>query len=371
MVAFYRLTSFATLKEITNQDLKRYLVFLSKASYMKMKFLCLSVALLLPLLMRAQGVITVFSEDGDKFYLVLNGIRQNQVAQTNVRVDGLTNDYYNGKIIFEDGTKPEISKNMNTKDAATGQFAEVTFKIKKTKDGELKLRYFGVTPVPVNYNPPPDMYQVHYGQQAPPPPPAASQPVQQTTVTTTTTTTSAPNGLNMNVGAGGVNISMNIADPNAGGNGNVNINMQTPDMQQTSVRQTSTTTSYSNSSSTSNNMPATYQSGAPTATSAAGANCGFPMSPGNFGSAKSSISASSFDDTKLSTAKSILVSNCMSADQVAQICGLFSFEESKLAFAKYAYGRTTDPSNYFKVLNVFTFESSKTDLNNYIANGGR
>ena len=333
---------------------------------MKLRLFCIVLVMSLPFMLRAQGVITVFSEDGDKFYLILNGIKQNAVAQTNVRVDGLTNDFYNGKIVFEDGTKPEITKNLNTKDAGSGQYAEVTFKIKKTKDGELKLRYFGATPVPVSYNPPADVYQVHYGQAAPVQQQAASQPLQQTTVTTTTTTNANPTGVNMNVGMGGLNMSVNVTDPNAGGNGNVNINMQTPDVQQTTVSRTTTTTSYSNSSTS-----ATSGGYATPQPQANATNCGYAMTPGNFNSAVSTISKSSFDDTKLSTAKSILASNCMSADQIAKVCGLFSFEESKLAFAKFAYGRTTDPANYFKVVNVFTFESSKTDLNNFVSNGGR
>jgi hypothetical protein len=35
------------------------------------------------------GHLTVFSEDGDKFFLVLNGERQNNIAQTNIRVEDL------------------------------------------------------------------------------------------------------------------------------------------------------------------------------------------------------------------------------------------------------------------------------------------
>jgi hypothetical protein len=57
----------------------------------------------------------------------------------------------------------------------------------------------------------------------------------------------------------------------------------------------------------------------------------------------------------------------MSSDQVVQICNLFSFEESKLAFAKHAYRYCTDPNNYFKVNNVFSFSTSKEDLSEFIS----
>ena len=45
--------------------------------------------------------LTIFSEDGLKFYLVLNGERYNDVTQTNIRIEELPNPYYNCKIIFD------------------------------------------------------------------------------------------------------------------------------------------------------------------------------------------------------------------------------------------------------------------------------
>ena len=79
----------------------------------------------------------------------------------------------------------------------------------------------------------------------------------------------------------------------------------------------------------------------------------------------------SFEDTKLSTAKTILASNFLTTDQVMQVCKLFSFEDSKVAFAKFAYSKTVDPNNYYKVANVFDFDADKQALNAFISNGGR
>jgi len=309
---------------------------------MKLKITLLLFVALLPLFSFGQGCITVFSEDGDKFYLVLNGQKQNSIPQTNVRIDGLPNEFYSAKILFEDATKPEISKNIPTKDAGTGQFAEVTYKIKRTKDGDLKLRYFSATPVPVNYTPPPDMYVMHYGQPAP-------APVSGTTVTqTTVTSTQVDPNMSMSVNAPGVNINVNIP--------NVDMNATTT---QTTVTRTTSTSSSSSSYDQQQVQPAAVEG------------CRYPMDGNSFKSAKETVTKASFEDTKLSTAKSILSSNCVSTDQVVAICKLFSFEASKLDFAKFAYGKTTDKGNYFKVGNVFDFDASKTDLNDFISNGGR
>ena len=95
-----------------------------------------------------------------------------------------------------------------------------------------------------------------------------------------------------------------------------------------------------------------------------------PMDDASFQSAKQSIANNSFDDTKLSTAKMITNTNYFTCDQVMQICGLFSFEDSKLNFAKYAYKKTVDNNNYFRVNDVFTFDASKQALNDFVSRGG-
>ena len=57
------------------------------------------------------GHLTIFSEDGDKFTLILNGEVINDVPQTNLRVEDLNQPYYNAKIKFEDNTLADITKN--------------------------------------------------------------------------------------------------------------------------------------------------------------------------------------------------------------------------------------------------------------------
>jgi hypothetical protein len=159
-----------------------------------------------------------------------------------------------------------------------------------------------------------------------------------TTVTQTTITETTGTNANVNVNGMGVNMSINVPT-----NGTV-------------VQQTTTTTTTTSSSSSS--VPP------PVETSASGCN-GYPMAPGDFQSAKSTIEQASFEESKLSTAKEIASSNCLYAGQVAEICRLFGFENTKLDFAKYAYRRCIDPQNYFKVNNVFDFDASKTELSKY------
>jgi hypothetical protein len=95
--------------------------------------------------------------------------------------------------------------------------------------------------------------------------------------------------------------------------------------------------------------------------------CPWPMSEQDFIGAKNSISSRSFEDTKLTVAKRIASSRCMFCSQVKEIMDLFSFEASKLEFAKYAYDFVFDIDNFYVVNDAFTFSSSIDELDNYIS----
>lgn len=282
----------------------------------------------LPLFTLAQfnvnyGNLTVFSEDGDRFYLYLNGEKQNDVPEANIRIEELPQPYYMAKIVFEDNTIKDITKRNLMITDADGQFMEVTYKIRKDKKKNAKLNYFSMIPVQPDFVPPSGMYVHHFGQ-----PLGGVRP---------------PNPGNGTIGASvnvpGMNVNISIQDPNG------NMNVPPSQQQQQPVRPNQP-----------NNPPGSTRT------------CmnRWPMSSADFAGAKNAIDESSFDETKLSTAKSIVSSNCLSTDQVIQICNMFSFEDNKLEFAKFAYPYTTDPRNYFKVGTVLTYSTSKEELNRFI-----
>ncbi len=90
------------------------------------------------------------------------------------------------------------------------------------------------------------------------------------------------------------------------------------------------------------------------------------MSKDRFDEAKKSIASKSFEDSKLTVAKQVMKANCLLVSQVKEIMGLFDFEETKLNFAKEAYAHTYNVDDYYQLNDAFTFESSITDLNNFI-----
>lgn len=282
---------------------------------------------------RPIGHLTIFSEDGDKFTLILNGEQMNDIPQTNLRVEDLNQPYYNAKIKFADNTLTDISKNNLMLTDVDGVFSDVTYKIKRDKNNKtkMKLNYFSSIPVRPDFIPPSNVHVVHYGQPD-------VVVVQQGGVSqTTTTTTTQTGGVNVGVNVGLVNMGVTINDPERG-----------------VVTQTTTTT---HSSATGGH----YDS--ETARGCDGRSC---ITLSNFNTALATIKKQSFEVTKLKTAKQVTAANCLNVEQIIQIANTFGFEESKLDFAKYAYDYCTEPKNYFKLNGIFTFSSNVDELSDYV-----
>ena len=90
------------------------------------------------------------------------------------------------------------------------------------------------------------------------------------------------------------------------------------------------------------------------------------LNTADFNQAKEQIKNETFDNSRLNLAKQVVSGNGMKATQITEICRLFSFENNALDFAKYAYQFCTDPNTYYLVNEVFKFDSSKRELNDFI-----
>lgn len=283
--------------------------------------------------------LVVFAEQGERFTVVLNGLRINDQPETNVKVSDLNTEYYKIKIVFDDAKIPDMDKTVMLKFGS-----EVTYNIKKNNKGEYVLRWLSETPI-AQVPPPPPTQRVIVYNQVPPNDGIVIRGGITTTTTTTTTTTGGTNVVGATVDVGGVGMNVVITD-NTGG-----------------MTTGTTTTTYSTTTTTTTTGGTTGQ--------VITEGCVYPMTSGDFNSAKGSISSKSFEDSKLTTAKQIVDANCLTSQQVKEIMGLFSFEESKLDFAKYAYNKVTDPNNYYKINDAFTFESSISELDSYIKSNPR
>ncbi|MFK7780915.1 DUF4476 domain-containing protein [Psychroserpens sp.] len=298
-----------------------------------MKKITILAVLLISLFASAQeSRLTIFSEDGEPFYVILNGIRQNEEPVVNIAVDYLINEYYDTKIIFADESIPVLEKRHLMVVDVDNRHGEFVYKIKTTKRGK-KLRFYSFTPFQQILPPPSNVSIIHYNANPLP-------PIQ--TITQTTTTTSSGNGDQINIGVG-----VNTGGTNVG----VGINVNTGSS--TTTTQTTTTTI-----GTPSDVVIVEDTGC------------YAMTGPDFNQALESIRSKTFSDSKLTLAKQITKGNCLTSAQVSQITSLFDFEDTKLEYAKFAFSYCFNPENYWKVNNAFEFESTIEELDEHISSFG-
>ncbi len=288
--------------------------------------------------------IIIFSDAGEKFTLVVDGEVKNATPASRVEARGIRNATPQLLVNFADPSIPSVKQNGWMEPGA-----EYTLVLTTNKKGARVMRLQGqaplsaaktteaAKPVPVDFKE--DSPDPTVGQQTQ----VVASPAG---VSTTTTVTEGGND-------GNVNMSIDI-------NG-MGVNVKVNDGTSTTTTRTTTTTTVTTSD------PAPQTAPAPVAAPAVVADgCGTAMAQNDFAEALSTIGEQGFDETKLSTAKQVANSNCLSSTQVATIMNEFGFEATKLDFAKFAYAHVSDRGNYFKVNKAFGFSSSVDELNKYI-----
>lgn len=321
--------------------------------------------------------MVIFSEGGERFTLILNGIRQNATPETNVKVTGLNAPNYKVKIIFESKALFDLDQNIYLQwgGESTASNTEYTYSI-VNKKGKYKIRPVSAAPINTSAPAAPNQTVVVYT--------TTDAVVPTNTTTTTTATGTETNGATVTTNVdgqttggtvtttttttgtttpAGENVSLGVNVNGMGVNMNVNINDGTG-VTGTQTTTTTTSTTYSSTVTTTGGT-STTATATPVATSTS-TGCVSGMSSSDFESAKSSIKSKSFEDSKMTMAKQVIKNNCLTTAQVKEIMEIFSFEETKLDLAKFAYDRTVDPNNYYKLNDAFTFESTIEELDKYI-----
>jgi hypothetical protein len=91
------------------------------------------------------------------------------------------------------------------------------------------------------------------------------------------------------------------------------------------------------------------------------------VSPADVQEIKALVKAASFKDSMEKQAKMMIKSkHCFRVDQIIDLLGVFSYDDSKLMVAKFAYDYCIDTQNYYRVVNSFSFKSYQDDLTKFI-----
>ncbi len=280
-----------------------------------------------------QSNLVFFSENGEHFSVVLNGMLQNDRPETNIKVTDLPAPSYKVKIIFDQPKLADINKTIFMNPGT-----ETTYNVKYLKKKGYVLRMMNT--YPVIQDPETVEGQMVVGYQ---PKGVTAGVASGTTIVNNTTINN-----NVSISANGKGNNVNVVNSNDGAG-----SQQAGSLTGINTGQLANPDKYI--------LPGyngTY-------------GCPRPMSPVDFDQAKASISSKNFEDSKLTIAKQIIQGNCLLSSQVREMLELFSFEDTRLNFAKFAYAYTLDLGNYYKVNDAFKFELSIDELNKFIQGNKR
>jgi len=296
----------------------------------------------------------VFTESGERFTLYLNGEVQNQLPQSNVRLNNLTGQYYQARVDFEDVNLPDFTNNQFAVQAGT----EATYMIKLNKKGAYVLRFQSQSPLNASSTTSAPSGEAKRIADVDDSATGENEVVEKIDNPGTVESTSNTRVSTATVPAtpSGENVSM-VMDVNG-----VKMDVKVSGMENATVVEERTVSS-SGTVKSSDTVRETRQK--PVSAESRGG-CRASMSDASFKSAKSSISEKAFDDTRLTVAKQVTKANCLLAAQVKDIMSAFAFEDTRLEYAKYAYDYCFNKGDYYQVNEAFTFESSIEDLNQYL-----
>ncbi len=367
---------------------------------------------------QSTGDATFYSNTGKKFYVVLNGVKQNADAQTNVNISGLTESFYSCRIIAAD-------KSFNLeKNIAVKKDSLMTYRIIEKK-GKYKLRYYSESSLGSVSAPQGQVNVVYHNSDLPEGTPTVtnnnstvtstggtgnvstntSTNVSTNTTTTSTSTNQDGNGenvsININMNENGMGANVNIQttgtskqDGSGGGSGGGNGDGTGPangmGTNGTSVTSTSTETTSTSTTTTINGVTthseesatvtSTNNNGVTTQTTSVSsesnlytdddmvmtmdAGCG--TSDQDMEKITAQINNEAFPDDKLRVAKLFAQEKCMSVTQITEITKLFNFDDNKMEFIKMAHTNCMNQGDYMQLLEVFTFSDDKEELELFI-----
>lgn len=265
--------------------------------------------------------VVVFSEDGEKFILFINGIQQNNEPQANVQANNLTSQVANLRLEFTNLAYPVLKQNLYAEPGF-----EHTMRVKKTKKKSVKLQYFGKTPLNST---------------------STATPVNTTQFNVAEESSQTNSATPTNNNSQSAENSVNVVEINAGENSAI-INV---------IHSGNSNPKFPNQNST---MPVEIEA------SNNSSGCVTPMNMASFESFKKLVQEKPFSETKLSTAKAGTKNACLTSEQIKSICDLFMVDNDKLEYAKFAYPYCFNKTNYVNVSKSFKFTNTTKEFNSFL-----
>lgn len=336
------------------------------------------------------STLTVFSEDGLLFNLLLNGVERNETPKANVKIEGLNQIYYSVKIDFKRKSKRSVEKKELVVRGSDGGNVDIVYVLRKGKKGNSRLELYSVTPIKTN------------SEVAAVSTPNKSKKNKSIEVVTEPKTTEIRGGAaeasfkegsrweeemkegmdskeleekakamleemktettTTNNGAKDVKIVRDV-DVKVEGNTKTTTTTTTTITTIGGYTQRDVHIDVMTESVSKKPIRGSLDNKTLSATGCRGAS----LTDHDFADSKTNIAEKSTEVEKLKIAKQIASIICLTSEQTKEIMFLFSEEDTKLEFAKFAYDRTSDTSNYNKVNAAFSQPETAEKLKAYMA----
>ena len=308
-------------------------------------FFSIAILCLTALCCMAQNNDFVFyTDNGDKFTLYLNNVKQNETAATNVKAENISGKTIAIKVVFERSGVPTFNRSLSL----SSNDKEIKIQLVRGRENVYSMKTVSTT-------------DRHHNSQG-----DSGNTVTKGNNGSTETKPTGNNGHGNNGNGSHGNNNGNNGHGNGGhgnnghgnnggyGNGHGN-------------------NGYGNGGYGNNNHGnGGHGNGGYWNSNGYGPSdnprCNMPMPTNEFNSLKAQVNARYFDSSRLTVAKQACRYNCMTSDQIRDLCRIFSYESSRLDFAKYAFEYCYDRYRYYMVGQAFTYSSSVDDLNRYITN---
>lgn len=346
-----------------------------------MKKLLALVAILTSFIASAQsgGTFTIFAEEGQKFWLIINGERYNQTPQARVVAKGVEGTRAKIKVIFED-------KKLGTYDDAVyvrdvdGDLVYSTWLLRRKKDKwVMRLSDYddgGKMQDAVNGKERGKPERADDSKMAPKKEPTEEQQTEEDHTTVPSMEIDMPGA---------------VVKTDKKGNTNVKVTMPGVTIEDQDGQTTTTTTTTKTTRTTTKKtnpqhiihmklpdpkvtipttddprvgQPVPQEPAKPVATTApAGVKA---ISASAYSSLLANIKRQGFEETRLKLAKSAVAKNLFTTDQIMGLVKAMNFEASRLDLAKAAYKNCSDKDHYLDITQAFNFSASTDELNEFI-----
>ena len=90
------------------------------------------------------------------------------------------------------------------------------------------------------------------------------------------------------------------------------------------------------------------------------------MNPQSFNTFLKTLKDETFESSQLKMLETAVVNTRFTSDQCVRILQLCDFDSERIKFMKLLYPAVADKQNFFKVVNLFDFDSNKHEMNRFI-----